>query len=95
MFLELANNNGKKYLRLVESNRVFDEKKNEYVIRKKTILNLGFLTKYDNGDPEYFEKLKASFRLGRPLIKELEAYVDKGIKKETYDIKIYEGTDNW
>lgn len=94
MFLELANNNGKKYLRLVESNRVFDEKKNEYVIRKKTILNLGFLSKYDNGDPEYFEKLKASFRLGRPLIKELEAYVDKGIKKETYDIKIYEGTDN-
>lgn len=94
MFLELTNNNGKKYIRLVESNRVFDQKLNKHVIRKKTILNIGFLSKYDNGDPEYFNKLKSSFTSGQPLLKELEPYIEKGYKNEKYDIKIYEGTDN-
>ena len=93
MFLELINNNGRKYIRLVETNKVLDRETNKKVPRKKIIYNVGFLSKFDNGDPEFFEKLKASFKSGYPLIKELEPYVDQGSKKETYELKIYEGTD--
>ena len=93
MFLELINNNGRKYVRLVESNKVLDPNTNKKVPRKKTVLNIGFLSKFDDGDPEYFERLKASFKSGHPLIKELEPFVEKGAKKETYEVKIYEGTD--
>lgn len=94
MFLELTNNNGRKYIRLVESKKVFDQTKNKRVPRKKTLLNLGFLSNLDNGDPNYFEKLKASFKQGTPLIKELEPFVEKGNKKEVYELRITEGTDN-
>ena len=92
MFLELSNNNGKKYIRLVESKLVFDEKKGKKVPRKTTLLNLGFLSKYDNGDSNYFEKLKASFKAGKPIIKALEKYVKKGEVKEEYNFTIYEGS---
>ena len=94
MFLELINNNGRKYIRLVESNKILDKNSNKRVPRKKTLLNVGFLSKFDDGDPEYFERLKASFKSGHPLIKTLELFVDKGAKKDVYELKIYEGTDD-
>ena len=94
MFLELINNNGRKYIRLVESNKILDKNSNKRVPRKKTVLNVGFLSKFDDGDPEYFERLKASFKSGHPLIKTLEPFVDKGAKKDVYELKIYEGTDD-
>ncbi len=94
MFLESSNNNGRKYLRLVESEKVFDPAKNKKVTRKKILLNLGFLDKLDHGDPDFFEKLKKSFIAGRPLLKELEPFVKKGNTLETYDIRIVEGSQS-
>ena len=47
------------------------------MIGKKTILSLGALAKHDDGRPDYLKRLRESFSEGRPLIKELEPYVDQ------------------
>lgn len=76
MFVECFNNNGTKYLRLVEGVRT---KKDDgsITIRKKVIKNLGPLSRYDNGDPDYYIKLKESFKNGEPIMPELKQYCDK------------------
>ena len=47
------------------------------MIGKKTIVSLGALAKHDDGRPDYLRRLRESFAEGRPLIKELEPYVDQ------------------
>lgn len=89
MFVECLNNNGKKYLRLVE---------NKYIViqgsptcRKKVILNIGPLDRFDDGKSDYVKRLKESFKNGNPLIPSLLPYVEKKALKETYDISFKEG----
>ena len=38
----------------------------------------GLLSRHDDGEPDYLLRLRESFRAGKPLIKELEPYVDPG-----------------
>lgn len=90
MFLEFANNNGKPYIRVVESIRVNKDGKN--VTRKKIIKNIGPLEKFDDGKPDYKERLKASFVAGNPLIPELLPYVSKVQPLEKYSFQITEGS---
>jgi transposase len=40
--------------------------------RKKVLRNLGPLSRFDDGKPDYLERLRASFKAGMPMIKELE-----------------------
>ena len=47
------------------------------MIGKKTIVSLGALAKHDDGKPDFLKRLRESFSEGRPLIKELEPYVDQ------------------
>lgn len=89
MFVECLNNNGKKYLRLVE---------NKYIViqgsptcRKKVILNIGPLDRFDDGKSDYVKRLKESFKNGNPLIPSLLPYVEKKALKESYDISFKEG----
>ena len=89
MFVECLNNNGKKYLRLVE---------NKYVViqgnptcRKKVILNIGPLDRFDDGKPDFIKRLKDSFKNGNPLIPSLYPYVEKKPVKDVYDISFKEG----
>ena len=44
--------------------------------RKKLILSLGRIDQYDDGQPNYLERLRQSFRDGRPLIPALQGYVE-------------------
>ena len=93
MFLDIFNNNEKMYIRISESYRVYSEEKKKFVNRKRTIKNIGPVSKYDDGKENFIERLRASFNAGTPLIKELEPYVSKDIKKEIYNIQIHEGTE--
>lgn len=86
MFLEFANNNGKPYIRVAESVRV--EKNGKKVIRKKVIKNIGPMDKFDDGKPNYKERLKESFFAGSPLIPELLPYVPKSQPLEKYSFQI-------
>ena len=89
MALEIITNNGYKYIRVVE---------NKYVVvngspscRKKVILNVGPVSKFDDGKPDYIKRLKESFKNGNPLISSLLPYVERKATRETYDISFKEG----
>ena len=74
MFVELCKNNGTDYLRLVSSKRITDAKGRK-VSRKKTELNIGPLARFDDGKPDYVQRLKESFKNGTPLIDSLRPFV--------------------
>ncbi len=93
MFLDIFNNNDSFYIRVSESYRVYSEEKKKLVCRKRTIKNIGPVSKFDDGKPNFIERLRASFNAGTPIIKELEPYVYKNVKKEIYNFQIHEGTE--
>ena len=71
MFIEKVKNNGTDYLRLVEGVRIAN--KNGYkTTHKRVILNIGPLKRFDDGQPDYVDRLKKSFKAGNPLIDKLK-----------------------
>jgi len=90
MYIDTSKNNGKDYIRLVKSKR----EKNalgQKVARKTVIMNIGPLEKYEDGEPEYLERLRKSFRAGEPLIERLKPYCE-GRGREKYKITFEEGS---
>lgn len=87
MYIEKVKNNGIDYLRLVES--VYSP--NSKGGRKKTILNIGPLSKFDDGKPGYVQRLKDSFKCGSPLIDSLKPYCEKIQPLEHYKLEYTEG----
>lgn len=92
MHIEKYLTNGKYYLRLVNGKRVIDSQ-GRNVTRKQLILSLGAYDKYDDGQPDYLERLRQSFRDGNPLIPELLPYVGEKAP-EKYNITFKEGDAN-
>lgn len=91
MFVECFNNNGIPYLCLVTGKRITD-KNGKKSTRKKVELNIGPLSRYDDGKPNYIQRLKDSFKNGNPLIDSLRPFVDQeDLPKEEYNIKLVEG----
>lgn len=91
MFVEAVQNNGKTYLRLVESVRI--RNKDGYkVSSKKVIMNIGPLSRFNDGQPDYVERLKKSFKAGNPLIPSLLPYCSENKAIETYRLSINEGS---
>jgi len=93
MFIDISKNNGKDYIRLVKSKRAMNEK-GQKVARKTVILNVGPLDKYDDGEENYLERLRRSFRAGIPLIETLKKYCEKEQPRERYKIEFEEGNPN-
>ena len=91
MFIECVKNNGTEYLRLVTGQRVID-KFGKKTVRKKIELNIGPLSRYDDGKPDYLRRLRDSFKNGKPLIKSLKPFVKgEDTLKEEYNLKLMEG----
>lgn len=90
MYIDVFKNNGTEYLRLRESYRTKTDE-GKVAIRKRTICNIGPLSKFDDGQPNYLERLRESFRLGNPLIPELTEYTGKKPPMEKYTIRLQEG----
>jgi transposase len=76
MHIEQYRSNSRVYLRLVSGKRMKDSL-GRPIIGKRVVLSLGALAKHDDGKPDYLRRLRESFAEGRPLIKELEPYVDQ------------------
>lgn len=89
MFIEAIKNNGKPYLRLVHAVRK-PNKKGDMVSSKKVLLNIGPLDRFDDGQPDYLERLRQSFRDGSPLIPELLPYVGEKAPQK-YTVTFEEG----
>jgi len=90
VFIDVCNNNGKPYLRLVESTRV-ENTAGKKVPQKKTIINIGPVDRYDDGKPDYIARLRKSFKAGQPIIKLLEPYCAKEAPLEKYNFQFQEG----
>ncbi len=91
MFIEAVQNNGKKYLRLVQSVRITN-KSGYKVSQKKVILNIGPLDRFDDGQPDYVGRLKKSFKAASPLISSLLPYCGEKNTAEIYRFSINEGS---
>jgi len=91
MFIDTSKNNGKDYIRLVESNRVLNSE-GQKVARKTIILNIGPLDKFDDGQPGYLERLRKSFRAGEPLIHALQPHCAKEKPRDKYTFTFEEGS---
>ncbi|MGN0059919.1 MAG: IS1634 family transposase [Coriobacteriales bacterium] len=70
---------GRAYLRLVKSRRRLT-RNGKPISGKELVLGLGPLSKHDDGKPDYLGRLRASFRAGKPLIRELEPFVGEAPK---------------
>lgn len=75
MHIECYKNNGVPYLRLCTNYRTTNSK-GDKVSKKKTVLNIGSLSRFDDGQPDFLLRLRQSFREGKPIINELLPYVD-------------------
>jgi transposase len=91
MFIDVIQNNGKPYLRLVNSIRV-ENKVGKKIAQKKVLHYIGPLDKFDDGKPEYIERLRQSFRAGAPLIPSLAPYCTNESPREKYTITFEEGS---
>lgn len=90
MYIEKCTNNGTSYLRLVESYRA-PNSKGVKVAKKRLILNIGPLSRFDDGKPNYLDRLKESFKQGSPLISSLLPYCEKKQPLEKYKLEYTEG----
>ena len=72
MFLEKFNNKGNTYVKVSENHKYIKNGKVKYV--KKMVKSLGNINKIDNGDPDFFKKLRDNFKKGIALIPELEKH---------------------
>lgn len=89
MYIEKVKNNGTEYLRLVES--IYSPRAKGG--RKKTILNIGPLSKFDDGKPDYVQRLKESFKRGDPIIDSLREFCNAPSKNDDgiYNITVKRG----
>lgn len=90
MYIEKCTNNGTQYLRLVESYRS-PNSRGIKVAKKKLIFNIGPLSRYDDGKPDYISRLKESFKSGSPIIESLKPYCSKMQPLEHYSLEYVEG----
>lgn len=75
MNIECFKNHNTPYLRLVASLGL-KKVDGRVVHRRKNVLNLGPMSRHDDGKPDYLHRLRESFKAGKPLVKALEPYVD-------------------
>ena len=81
MHIELFTVCNRPYLRLVESRRRLS-RNGKPISGKRLVLGLGPLSRHDDGKPGYLDRLRQSFREGRPLIGALKPYVGEAPKEE-------------
>jgi len=90
MHIDVVDNNGKPYLKLMKSVRVENEAGRK-VSRKELVKSIGPLDRYDDGEPDYIGRLRKSFKASKPLIAALEPYCQRGLPIEEYTFQFREG----
>lgn len=84
MHIERFKLNNVDYLRLAESFSVQEGGVSRQ--KKRVVLNIGPLKRFEDGQPDYLERLRKSFREGSPLIPQLEPYAKASPKHDFVNI---------
>ena len=90
MHIDVTDNNGKPYLKLMKSVRVENDAGRK-VSRKELIKSIGPLDRFDDGEPDFVERLRRSFKAGQPIIPALAQYCTNDSPIEKYAITFDEG----
>jgi transposase len=69
MFIECTKNNGTDYLRVTEGYRITENGVSKS--KRRVVRNIGPLSRFDDGLPDYLSRLRKSFRDGQPIIESL------------------------
>jgi len=85
MYIDCVINSGKPYLRIAESYsiKVDGVRKN----RKRTIRNIGPLSRFDDGKPDFLIRLKQSFKDGCPMIDGLSDLLENKVQSRRVTIE--------
>lgn len=83
MHIESYNLNGTTYLRLAESYSASEGGKTKQ--KKRSVYHIGPMHRFDDGAPNYLERLRKSFRQGNPLIPALLPYVNSQVDRVTIE----------
>ena len=70
MHIACVKNHGIPYLQVMEYYSV--KEKGVRVYKKRSVLNLGPLHRFSEGDPDYLTRLRKSFKEGKPILPALE-----------------------
>ncbi|MDR1643852.1 MAG: hypothetical protein LBT59_29495 [Clostridiales bacterium] len=90
MHIECSKLNGEFHLRVVQSYSVTEEGKVKN--KKMVVKNIGPLSDFDDGQPNYLERLRESFKRGEPLIPSL-AEMANG-KSIAYEVPLSQAISN-
>ncbi|MDR1766144.1 MAG: IS1634 family transposase, partial [Lachnospiraceae bacterium] len=92
MYIDCVTNSGKPYLRVAESYSVSvgGVRKN----RKRTVRNIGPLSRFDDGRPDYLKRLKKSFKDGTPLIESLSDLASGAPVRDEIVVRFDKGDDS-
>jgi len=90
VYITVFKNNGYDYLCLARAKRVLNSE-GKKVARKDIVLNIGPLSRFDDGKPDYIERLRKSFKAGNPIIESLLPYCEKKTVLERYRFEFTEG----
>ena len=69
MHIACVRNHGIPYLQVMENYIVEENGARKY--KKRSVLNLGPLHRFSEGDPDYLGRLRKSFKEGHPMLPEL------------------------
>ena len=85
MHIACIKNHGINYLQVMDSYSIKED--GTFKSRKHVIKNLGPLSRFDDGKPNYLTRLRASFKEGHPLIPELAQLQQEDSTKELITIQ--------
>ena len=85
MHIACINNHGIDYLQVMESYSVKED--GVFRSRKRVIKNLGPLSRFDDGRPDYLSRLRESFKEGYPIIPELSYLLQDNPTKDLVTIQ--------
>jgi len=90
MHIDCFMNNGKPYLRVAESYSVRENgvRKN----RKRTVRNIGPVSRFDDGGPDFLGRLKRSFKEGHPIIDGLDDLTGDAPPAQKFTIEFDRGS---
>jgi len=80
MYIACTKNHGIPYLQVHESYSVIENGKRKQ--KSRVIKNIGPLSRFEDGKPDYLQRLRKSFREGAPIINELAGLVGPDISMD-------------